>query len=90
MGINLSSPWPYELVAGAKKEKPDIDNTITWAIIFFMSLYGCMMILTITRLVDRWRGPRDDNPTTLGSVMGAIVLSALWPIVLAILAVSSG
>lgn len=86
MGMNLSSPWPD--VSSATKAPEDIANTITWAIIFALSSYGVMMIFTITRLVDRWRGPRDDNPTTLGSVMGAIVLSALWPIVLAILAVS--
>jgi hypothetical protein len=45
-------------------------------------IYAIAMVWTTCALIDRWRGPYDKIRTGKGSVMAALVLSALWPVVL--------
>ncbi|CAK7244449.1 MAG: hypothetical protein STHCBS139747_005989 [Sporothrix thermara] len=59
------------------------------ALAWLCTFYGIGMIFTTTQIIDRWRGPRDDIPTGLASVLAALLLSAAWPVVLTILFFSS-
>lgn len=86
MGQNLSFIFPDRSADILSQE--DIDNSVRLGIIWALCTYGFIMIFTMLKLIDRWRGPRDDNPTSLGSVLGAFIISIIWPVALAILAVS--
>ncbi len=89
MGGNLSKPnlWPDE--SADIISKPDAFGELVLAIAWLGSCYAIAMIFTTVKLIDRWRGPRDDNPTGFGSVLGALILSIAWPLVLIILALSN-
>lgn len=62
----------------------DIILGVCWA----ASLYAVGMIWTTLALIDRWRGPQGKTHIGLFSVLGAIILSAAWPVVLLLLAVA--
>jgi len=89
MGANLSKPdlWPDESLDIISKQ--DAFGELILALAWLGSAYAIAMIFTITKLIDRWKGPRDDNPTGFGSVLGAFILSLAWPLVLIILALSN-
>lgn len=53
------------------------------------TFYVIGMIFTTVQIIDRWRGPRDDNATGFFSVLGALILAIAWPAVLVILAMTS-
>ncbi len=87
MGSNLSLIWPdrsKDLISPA-----DAFGEFFLAMCWIGSVYAIAMIFTTVKLVDRWRGPRDDNPTSIGSVLAAIILSIAWPVVLVTLAISN-
>lgn len=87
MGQHFSVIWPNEskdVIAPADR-RAEIFLAVTWAATF----YAIGMIFTTTKIIDRWRGPRDDNPTGFFSVLAALILSTVWPAVLVILAMSS-
>ncbi|KAL1881268.1 hypothetical protein Daus18300_001120 [Diaporthe australafricana] len=44
--------------------------------------YAIGMIWTTLALIDRWRGVHGDGNINFISVIAAIIMSALWPIVL--------
>lgn len=88
MGQNLSSlVWPDESLDVLSRQ--DAFGELFLALAWLGSVYAIAMIFTTVRLIDRWRGPRDDNPTSAGQVMAAIVLSIAWPLVLIFLALSN-
>ncbi|EPE10831.1 hypothetical protein F503_05926 [Ophiostoma piceae UAMH 11346] len=58
---------------------------VAWAGTF----YAIGMIFTTVQIIDRWRGPRDDNPTGFFSVLAALFLAIPWPAVLVILAMTN-
>ena len=87
MGSNLSLVWPDRTNNIISKE--DALGELILAICWIGSVYLIAMIFTAVKLIDRWRGPRDDNPTGLGSVIAAFLLSVAWPAVLIVLALSS-
>lgn len=62
----------------------DIILGVAWA----GSTYVVGMIWTTLALIDRWRGPQGKTRIGLFSVLGAIILSSAWPVVLLLLAVS--
>jgi hypothetical protein len=84
MGANLSLVWPDR--TNNIISAPDAFGELVLALMWLGSCYGIAMIFTTVKLIDRWRGPRDDNPTSLGSVLAAILLSVAWPVVLLALA----
>jgi len=87
MGSNLSLIWPDRTNNVISPQ--DAFGELVLAIAWVASVYMIAMIFTTVKLVDRWRGPRDDNPTGLGSVIAAFLLSIAWPAVLIVLALSS-
>jgi len=87
MGSNLSLVWPDR--TNNVISAPDAFGELVLALAWTGSVYMIAMIFTTVKLIDRWRGPRDDNPTGLGSVMVAFLLSILWPAVLIVLAMSN-
>lgn len=52
------------------------------------TLYAVGMLWTICALIDRWRGPHGKVDIGFFSVVGAFIMSAAWPAVLLLLAVS--
>ncbi|KAG5913359.1 hypothetical protein E4U42_001246 [Claviceps africana] len=46
------------------------------------ALYACAVIYTTCVLVDRWKGPADKVRVGPGSVLVALVVSSLWPVVM--------
>jgi len=87
MGSNLSLIWPdraKDIVSPA-----DAFGELVLALAWVGSVYAIAMIFTTVKLVDRWRGVRDDNPTSLGSVLAAALMSIAWPAVLIVLALSN-
>lgn len=84
MGANLSSPEEPDLsgVVWAPYDRSSfIMVVIMWGIVF----YACAMIWTTCALIDRWRGPYDKIRTSKSSVLAALVLSTVWPVVVAYL-----
>ncbi|CAK7203981.1 hypothetical protein SEUCBS139899_006731 [Sporothrix eucalyptigena] len=87
MGQHFSVVFPDESadVISPTDAHAELILAIAWAGTF----YAIGMIFTTTQIIDRWRGPRDDNPTGFFALLGALILSAAWPAVLVILAISS-
>ncbi|CAK7217916.1 hypothetical protein SCUCBS95973_003310 [Sporothrix curviconia] len=87
MGQHFSVIFPDESldVISPSDAHAELFLAIAWASTF----YGIGMIFTTTKIIDRWRGPRDDNPTGFFALLAALLLSAAWPAVLVILAISS-
>ncbi|PNP82351.1 hypothetical protein FNYG_04540 [Fusarium nygamai] len=84
MGNNLSStfvPDTSKVVLSPEDRHSDMFLGIFWA----SSLYACAMIFSTCALIDRWKGPYDRVRMSLGSVMGALLLSTAWPVVMAYL-----
>ncbi|KAF5718627.1 hypothetical protein FMUND_5208 [Fusarium mundagurra] len=84
MGNNLSStfvPDTSKDILSPQDRHSDMFLGIFWA----SSLYGCAMIFSTCALIDRWKGPYDRVRMSLGSVMGALLLSTAWPVVMAYL-----
>lgn len=84
MGANLSSTFVPDLsgvVISPEDRQADMFLGIFWA----ASLYACAMIFSTCALIDRWKGPYDRVRTTGGSVLGALLLSTAWPVVMAYL-----
>lgn len=61
---------------------------IILGVAWLSTFYAVGMVWTTCALIDRWRGPQDKGQIGLFSVIGAIILSAAWPVVLLLLAVS--
>ncbi|KAM4057187.1 hypothetical protein HRG_004028 [Hirsutella rhossiliensis] len=81
MGANLSStfvPDTSKVVLNAPDTFADILLGIIWALV----LYTCAMIFSTCLLVDRWKGPTDKNQVGTASVLGAVLLSTAWPVVM--------
>ncbi|KAG6008556.1 hypothetical protein E4U43_000128 [Claviceps pusilla] len=80
MGNNLSSTSPKtpHVVLSASDRAADILLLAIWA----FALYSCAVIYTTCVLVDRWKGPADKVRVGRGSVLVAVVLSTLWPVVM--------
>ncbi len=89
MGANLSKAnlWPNE--SKDVITPSDAFGELVLALAWLGSWYAIAMIFTTVKLIDRWRGPRDDHPTGFGSVLGAFILSIAWPVVLIFLALSN-
>lgn len=87
MGQAFSVEFPDESADVISPQ--DAFNELFLAIAWAGSFYAIAMIFTTCQIIDRWRGPRDDNPTNFMSVLGALILSIAWPAVLVILAMSS-
>ncbi|RFN50004.1 hypothetical protein FIE12Z_5742 [Fusarium flagelliforme] len=84
MGANLSSTFVPDLsgvVISPEDRHADMFLGIFWA----ASLYACAMIFSTCALIDRWKGPYDRVRTGGGSVLGALLLSTAWPVVMAYL-----
>ncbi|KAF4511506.1 hypothetical protein G6O67_003294 [Ophiocordyceps sinensis] len=81
MGANLSStfvPDTSKVVLSPSDQFSDILVGIIWALV----LYTCAMIWSTCFLVDRWKGPTDKNHVGTASVVGAVLLSTAWPVVM--------
>ncbi|KAM5351159.1 hypothetical protein ACJ41O_003882 [Fusarium nematophilum] len=89
MGNNLSSTFVPD-TSGVVLSPEDRASGIKLAIFWIASLYGCAMIFSTCALVDRWKGPYDRIRTGPGSVFGALLLSTVWPVVMAYLIMSAG
>ncbi|ERS97274.1 hypothetical protein HMPREF1624_06605 [Sporothrix schenckii ATCC 58251] len=87
MGQAFSTEFPDESLDVISKE--DAFSELFLAICWAGTFYVIGMIFTTVKIIDRWRGPRDDNPTGFFSVLGALILALAWPAVLVILAISS-
>ncbi|KIH90552.1 hypothetical protein SPBR_01155 [Sporothrix brasiliensis 5110] len=87
MGQAFSTEFPDESLDVISKE--DAFSELILAICWAGTFYVIGMIFTTVKIIDRWRGPRDDNPTGFFSVLGALILALAWPAVLVILALSS-
>ncbi|OAA56232.1 hypothetical protein SPI_07843 [Niveomyces insectorum RCEF 264] len=87
MGQMFSRNFPDE--SADVISKPDRFAELVLAICWAGAFYAIAMIFTTVQLIDRWRGPRDDNPTGFFSVLGAAILSIAWPAVLVLLAINS-
>ncbi|CAJ0553387.1 Ff.00g118990.m01.CDS01 [Fusarium sp. VM40] len=84
MGANLSSTFVPDLsgvVLSPEDRNADIHLAVFWA----ASLYAIAMVFSTCALIDRWKGPYDRVRTTGGSVLGALLLSTAWPVVMAYL-----
>ncbi|KAG5661480.1 hypothetical protein HG530_003715 [Fusarium avenaceum] len=84
MGANLSSTFVPDLsgvVLSPEDRNADIHLAVFWA----GSLYAIAMVFSTCALIDRWKGPYDRVRTTGGSVLGALLLSTAWPVVMAYL-----
>lgn len=84
MGNNLSStfvPDTSKVVLSAPDAFADILLVVIWGLV----LYACAMIFTTCTLIDRWKGPTDKIRVGGGSVLVAIILSSMWPVVMAYL-----
>ncbi|CAF3470231.1 hypothetical protein SNK03_007862 [Fusarium graminearum] len=84
MGANLSSTFVPDL-SGVVLSPQDKDSDIHLAVFWGATLYICAMIFSTCALIDRWKGPYDRIRTTGGSVIGALLLSTAWPVVMAYL-----
>ncbi|KAM0199119.1 hypothetical protein ACHAPA_003721 [Fusarium lateritium] len=84
MGANLSSTFVPDL-SGVVLSPQDRDADIHLAVFWAASLYACAMVFSTCALIDRWKGPYDRVRTTGGSVLGAMLLSTAWPVVMAYL-----
>ena len=81
MGQNLSDMTPVDTskdVLTASDRMADIFMAIFWA----GSLYVCGMIFCICSLLGRWSGPNEKRGLNICSVLGAMLLSTGWPVVL--------
>ncbi|KAI6778864.1 uncharacterized protein J7T54_000520 [Emericellopsis cladophorae] len=82
MGNNLSSQFEPDL-SGVVLAPYDRDASIilgaTWGIVFYI----IAMIWSTCALIDRWKGPNDKIRTGKSSVVAALVLSTMWPVVVA-------
>lgn len=87
MGQYFSRQFPDESLDVISK--PDAFAEFFLAICWAGTFYAIAMIFTTVKIIDRWRGPRDDKPTGFFSVLGAFILSIMWPAVLVVLAISS-
>lgn len=87
MGQAFSVTFPDESADVISKQ--DALSELILAICWGGTFYVIGMIFTAVQIIDRWRGPRDDNPTGFFSVLGALILAIPWPAVLVILAMSS-
>ncbi len=87
MGQAFSVEFPDESLDVISRQ--DALAELVLAIVWAGSFYAIGMVFTVTQIIDRWRGPRDDNPTNFFSVLGALILSIAWPAVLVILAVNN-
>ncbi|CAK7230678.1 hypothetical protein SBRCBS47491_007667 [Sporothrix bragantina] len=87
MGQHFSVIFPDESkdVISPTDAHAELILAIAWGGTF----YAIGMIFTTAQIIDRWRGPRDDNPTGFFALLAALLLSAAWPAVLVILAISS-
>ncbi|PHH90528.1 hypothetical protein CDD83_3370 [Cordyceps sp. RAO-2017] len=81
MGANLSSTFVPDTSKVVLSE-PDRNADIILAIIWVLVLYACAMIFSTCTLIDRWKGPTDKIRVGAGSVVGALVLSTAWPVVM--------
>ena len=87
MGNNLSSEFEPDL-SGVVLSPMDRDANLMLLGIWCGVLYVFAMIMSTCLLVDRWRGPLDKNPTGPSSVVQAVVLSTVWPVVVGYVMVS--
>ncbi len=87
MGQNLSLVWPDESLDVLSPG--DALNDVILAILWAGSVYLIGMIFCTVKLVDRWRGKREEHSTSFGSVLGAMIMSLVWPLVLIVLALSN-
>ncbi|PHH78177.1 hypothetical protein CDD80_7262 [Ophiocordyceps camponoti-rufipedis] len=81
MGNNLSStfvPDTSKDVLSPPDGFADVLLAIIWAAVF----YACAMIFSTCKLIDRWMGPQDKKRVGPGGVLGAILLSTAWPVVM--------
>ena len=87
MGNNLSStfvPDTSKDVLSVTDAAADITLIIIWGLV----AYACAMIWTSCALIDRWKGPADKIRVGGPSVLAAVLLSAVWPVVLMYLLLS--
>ncbi|PHH83260.1 hypothetical protein CDD82_2680 [Ophiocordyceps australis] len=81
MGNNLSSTFVPDLskvVLSPQDRNADIILAIIWVAV----LYVCAMIFSTCTLIDRWKGPADKIRVGGGGVLGALLLSVVWPVVM--------
>ena len=86
MGQAYSVVFPDESkdVISPEDALTELILAVAWA----GAVYAIGMIFTTVQIIDRWRGPRDDNPTGFFSVLAAMFLAIPWPAVLVILAMT--
>lgn len=87
MGNNLSStfvPDTSKVVLSVPDRTADIVLLPLWG----GAIYVMAMIWSTCALVDRWKGPRDAVRVGGPSVLGAMLLSVAWPVVMLYLLMS--
>lgn len=88
MGNNLSTTEKFADTSGVVFAGHDQFAGILLGLIWAGSAYAIAMIWTTLALIDRWRGPQDKFRTETSSVLTAFLLSTMWPIVMAYMALS--
>lgn len=84
MGANLSST----VIPDTSKDiisPQDMFADVTLGIVWAGSLYACAAIFCTLALIDRWRGEDDKVAVGTASVIGAVLLSTVWPLVALVL-----
>jgi hypothetical protein len=82
MGNNLSSEFEPDL-SGVMLAPYDRNAAIMLGAIWGLAFYAIAMVWTTCALIDRWKGPNDRIRTGKSSVFAALVLSSMWPAVVA-------
>ena len=87
MGANLSSTFEPDLSKVVLSPQDRFANILLLGL-WGGAIYAMAMIWTTCQLIDRWKGPTDRIRVGASSAFGALVLSAMWPVVLLYLLMS--
>jgi hypothetical protein len=87
MGNNLSSTFEPD-TSGVVYATYDRDASIMVGAIWGIVAYMIGMIWTTFHLIDRWRGPYDKFRTGGSTVLAALAMSSVWPMVVAFMIAS--
>lgn len=87
MGNNLSSGFVFDTSKSVFSPE-DRASGLRLIVFWVCSLYACAMIFSTCALVDRWKGPYDRIRMGVGSVLAAMLISTVWPVVMVYLMMS--
>lgn len=88
MGANLSSTFLPDTSKDVLSPQDAFADMLLMGF-WLGSIYGIGWIFTTCALVDRWKGPMDRIRVGGGSVLGAVMISAVWPVVMLYLLMSA-